>query len=107
MKRIKVRETLVEYVDFEFSVLGLIENLKFFIKDLSPKEQASATILREYNYDSSDDYNIVYERLETDEEFEKRKKELAAEKEKQIALKKKKEEEELAEYERLKKKFQK
>jgi hypothetical protein len=63
---------------------------------------------KECNYDDHPYYNLVISgtRLETDEEFEKRKKLIEREQKRLAAIKKSKEEKDLRDYERLKAKFE-
>lgn len=108
MKKIKVIRELVSEISFGGkTVFELIKELKEDIKELSPAEQVSARIVEEYTgWDSNPAYNIVYDTLETDAEFEKRKKAAVKARETKKRAKQKREEKERATFERLKKKFQ-
>lgn len=99
MKRLEIEET--EYIDLERSLDNLIIEL------IHLKEQGWTGVTYDYENDGSYDMLVYRTRLETDKEFEKRKKLLDKQKEKQKILDQKKRDRDLKEYLRLKNQFEK
>jgi hypothetical protein len=99
MKRLEIQET--QYIDLEMSIDNAISELN------NLKDQGWEGIGYDYDNDGSYEMIVYRTRLETDAEFEKRKKILDKENEKQKILKQKRKERDLKEYLRLKNMFEK
>jgi hypothetical protein len=98
MKRLKIKETQELDLDLERSIDNLINYLNVL------KADGWEEIGYGYDYDNQ---IVAYRmRLETDDEFERRKKLIDKEKERKKILKQKKKDRDLKEYLRLKAKFE-
>jgi hypothetical protein len=97
-----------DYIDFDVIEYKTFDEVIAQMESLQ-KEYGKRDIyffVQFYGYDGGKELRLRERRLETDNEYNKRRKEFEAEKEKQAKTKKTKEEKEFATYERLKKKFE-